>query len=59
MQRLDALFMPLTFSIANGVALGLVSWVVIHALAGRAKALSPALVGVAVVVVARYAWLVG
>jgi AGZA family xanthine/uracil permease-like MFS transporter len=31
--------MPLTYSIANGIALGIVSYTVIHALTGRAKTL--------------------
>ncbi|SJN27718.1 Xanthine/uracil/thiamine/ascorbate permease family protein [Microbacterium esteraromaticum] len=35
--------MPLTYSIANGIGAGFVSWVVIHALSGRAKKISPLL----------------
>lgn len=42
--------MPLTFSIANGIALGLVSWTSIHALSGRPKAVHPALYGLTVAI---------
>ena len=35
--------MPLTYSIANGIGAGFVSWVLIHALSGRAKQISPLL----------------
>lgn len=35
--------MPLTYSIANGIGAGFVSWVVIHALSGKARSISPLL----------------
>ncbi|HWS51470.1 MAG TPA: NCS2 family permease [Microbacterium sp.] len=35
--------MPLTYSIANGIGAGFVSWVLIHAFSGRAKSISPLL----------------
>ncbi|MBN7793307.1 NCS2 family permease [Microbacterium esteraromaticum] len=35
--------MPLTYSIANGIGAGFVSWVIIHAFSGRAKQISPLL----------------
>ncbi|WP_223626460.1 NCS2 family permease [Microbacterium sp. EST19A] len=35
--------MPLTYSIANGIGAGFVSWVVIHAFSGKAKSISPLL----------------
>ncbi|WP_309064657.1 NCS2 family permease [Microbacterium sp.] len=35
--------MPLTYSIANGIGAGFVSWVLIHAFSGRAKSVSPLL----------------
>lgn len=35
--------MPLTYSIANGIGAGFVSWVIIHAFSGRAKKISPLL----------------
>lgn len=40
--------MPLTYSIANGIGAGFVSWVVIQALSGRARRVSPLLWVVAV-----------
>jgi len=38
-----ALAMPLTFSIANGIAFGFITWTGIHLLAGRWRDLSPAM----------------
>jgi AGZA family xanthine/uracil permease-like MFS transporter len=35
--------MPLTYSIANGIGAGFISWVVIRSLSGKAKAISPLL----------------
>ncbi|WP_301114333.1 NCS2 family permease [Microbacterium sp.] len=35
--------MPLTYSIANGIGAGFVSWVLIHAFSGKAKTISPLL----------------
>ncbi len=35
--------MPLTYSIANGIGAGFVSWVLIHAFSGRARTISPLL----------------
>ncbi|MFD5224715.1 NCS2 family permease [Microbacterium sp. NPDC058342] len=35
--------MPLTYSIANGIGAGFVSWVIIHALSGQSKRISPLL----------------
>lgn len=35
--------MPLTYSIANGIGAGFVSWVLIHAFSGRIKTISPLL----------------
>ena len=40
---LTATVMPLTYSIANGIGAGFVSWVIINALSGRAKQISPLL----------------
>ncbi|MEO6941798.1 MAG: NCS2 family permease, partial [Terrimesophilobacter sp.] len=39
---------PLTYSIANGIGVGFISWVVIRTLAGKAKGISPLLWIVAV-----------
>ncbi|MBB1520446.1 NCS2 family permease [Aquipseudomonas guryensis] len=51
---ITALAMPLTFSIANGIAFGFISWVVIKALAGRFKELNPALVVLAAIFVIKF-----
>ena len=40
---LTATVMPLTYSIANGIGAGFISWVAIHALSGRARQVSPLL----------------
>jgi len=40
---LTATVMPLTYSIANGIGAGFISWVLIHALSGRARTISPLL----------------
>ena len=51
---ITALSMPLTFSIANGIAFGFITWVVIKALAGRFKDINPALVVLAVLFVIKF-----
>ena len=53
---ITALAMPLTFSIANGIALGFIAWVAIKALAGRWRELNPALVSLAILFVLKYAF---
>ncbi|WP_068829129.1 NCS2 family permease [Pseudomonas sp. BMS12] len=53
---ITALAMPLTFSIANGIAFGFIAWVVIKALAGRFKELNPALVILAAIFIAKFAF---
>ncbi|WP_231637179.1 NCS2 family permease [Microbacterium sp. No. 7] len=40
---LTATVMPMTYSIANGIGAGFISWVVVHALSGRVRAISPLL----------------
>ena len=40
---LTVLVMPLTYSIANGIGVGFVSWVVVRAFAGKARTISPLL----------------
>ncbi|KAA9084963.1 NCS2 family permease [Microbacterium radiodurans] len=40
---LTATVMPLTYSIANGIGAGFISWVLVNALSGRAKQISPLL----------------
>lgn len=49
--------MPFTYSIANGIALGLVAYVAIQLLAGRARDLSPLLVVLAVLLALYYAFI--
>ncbi len=51
---ITALAMPLTFSIANGIAFGFISWVVIKALAGRLRDLNPALVVLAAIFIIKF-----
>ncbi|XQE67769.1 NCS2 family permease [Pseudomonas sp. P3C3] len=53
---ITALAMPLTFSIANGIAFGFIAWVLIKALAGRIKELNPALVILAAIFIAKFAF---
>ena len=56
---LTVIMMPLTFSIANGVSFGIISYAAIMLLAGRGKRVAPILYGVAVLLIARYVWLTG
>ena len=51
---ITALAMPLTFSIANGIAFGFITWVVIKALAGRYKDINPALLVLAAIFVIKF-----
>ncbi|HWT07269.1 MAG TPA: NCS2 family permease [Xanthomonadales bacterium] len=51
--------MPLTFSIANGVSFGVISYAAIKLLSGRGKEVDPLLYVVATLLVARYVWLAG
>ena len=51
---ITALSMPLTFSIANGIAFGFISWVVIKTLTGRWQDLNPALVVLAALFVIKF-----
>jgi adenine/guanine/hypoxanthine permease len=50
---------PLTFSIANGLALGFVSYPVVKAAAGRAREVSPLVWVLALLFVVRYIYLGG
>jgi len=54
---LTVIMMPLTFSIANGVSFGVISYAAIMLLTGRGKRVDPLLYVVAALLVARYAWL--
>jgi AGZA family xanthine/uracil permease-like MFS transporter len=53
---LAAVLMPLTFSIANGIAIGFVSYAVIKLLSGRFAELNPAILLVAVLGALHYAF---
>ncbi|MBB5322042.1 NCS2 family permease [Marinobacter oulmenensis] len=52
-----ALTMPLTFSIANGIALGFITYAVVKALSGRWSDLNPSVVIIAVVFVLKFMFL--
>ncbi len=56
---LTVVMMPLTFSIANGVSFGVVSYAAIMLFSGRGRKVDPLLYAVAAALVARYIWLVG
>jgi AGZA family xanthine/uracil permease-like MFS transporter len=51
--------MPLTFSIANGVSFGVISYAAIKLFSGRGKEVDPLLYLVAALLIARYIWLAG
>ena len=52
--------MPLTFSIANGVSFGVISYCAIRLLSGQARKVSPILyVVAALLLIARYIFLQG
>ena len=48
---------PLTFSIADGIGLGFLAYVIIKTMAGRWRDVSPALLAVAVMFALKFAWL--
>ena len=54
---LTVITMPLTFSIANGVSFGVISYALIRLLSGRGKEVDPLLYGIAVLLIVRYIWL--
>jgi adenine/guanine/hypoxanthine permease len=56
---LTVVTMPLTFSIANGVSFGVISYAVIKVSSGRGKEVDPLLYLVAAALIARYIWLGG
>jgi AGZA family xanthine/uracil permease-like MFS transporter len=56
---LTVVMMPLTFSIANGVSFGVISFTAISLLSGRGRTLDPLLYVVAAALIARYIWLSG
>jgi AGZA family xanthine/uracil permease-like MFS transporter len=52
-----ALAMPLTFSIANGIALGFICYVAVKLLSGRLREAGPSMTALAVLFIAKYAFL--
>jgi len=52
-----ALMMPLTFSIANGIALGFITYAVIKALSGRWSDLNVSVVVIAIVFILKFIFL--
>jgi AGZA family xanthine/uracil permease-like MFS transporter len=56
---LTVVLMPLTFSIANGVSFGVISYAAIMLLSGRGRRVDPLLYAVAAALIARYVWLSG
>jgi AGZA family xanthine/uracil permease-like MFS transporter len=53
---LTAFSMPFTFSIADGIAFGFISYVVIKALTGKFSDLTPAVVVIAALWVVKFAF---
>jgi AGZA family xanthine/uracil permease-like MFS transporter len=51
-----ALAMPFTYSIANGIAFGFISWTAIKLLSGRGRELNPALVILSILFVIKLGW---
>ena len=51
-------FMPFTYSIANGIAAGLITYVLIKLLAGKAKEIKPFTVFLCVLFVVRFACMI-
>ncbi len=54
---ITALAMPLTYSIANGIAFGFISWTLIKLLSGRHKEINPALIILSILFVIKLGWL--
>ena len=48
---------PLTFSIADGIGLGVITYVLVKLMAGRGRDCSPTLLGVALLFAVKFAWL--
>ncbi|GGM05459.1 transporter [Pseudomonas asuensis] len=53
---ITALAMPLTYSIANGIAFGFISWTVIKLLSGRTRDLNIALIILSILFVIKLGW---
>ena len=53
---LTMLVMPLTFSIANGISVGILTYVFLSLLSGKAKKVHPVMYGMALVLILKYMW---
>jgi AGZA family xanthine/uracil permease-like MFS transporter len=51
-----ALAMPLTFSIANGIAFGFIAYAAVKLLSGRFAEVGPSMLGLAVLFIVKYAF---
>lgn len=51
------LFIPLCYSISDGIMMSLISWVLLHLLSGRRRDLNPTMVILSIVFVIKYAFL--
>ncbi len=56
-MTVTALTMPLTYSIANGIAFGFITWTVVKLLSGRTKEINAALVILSILFVIKLGWL--
>lgn len=54
---ITAIAMPFTYSIANGIAFGFISWTVIKLLSGRSKEVNSALIVLSILFVLKFAFL--
>ncbi|MDZ7278028.1 NCS2 family permease [Pantoea eucrina] len=52
-----ALTMPLTYSIANGIAFGFITWTVVKLLSGRTREINAALIILSILFVIKLGWL--
>jgi len=50
-------FMPFTYSIANGIAMGLITYCLLQLLTGKARQINPLTASVALIFAARYAFM--
>lgn len=50
-------FMPLTYSISDGILMGLITWVLLHLCSGKAKELNAGMIILAILFVLKYAFL--
>ena len=50
-------FMPLTYSISDGILMGLITWVLLHLCCGKAKDLNAGMIVLAILFILKYAFL--